>query len=92
MSKLTSFQIRCEDALAEMLEFHSKRLVSREINEDGEPYVHLVVEGDGIEVWLYDDEAEFHAGRRRRNYEAAVFRDEADRVASFVKDLEAELS
>ena len=90
-SRLTTFQVRCEDALSEILEFHGAQLVNREINRDGEPYVHAQIAGANIEIWLYCDEAEYRAGRKRRNYEEAVFGNETETILSFVKDLEKEL-
>lgn len=91
MPVLTPFQISCEEALSEMLEFQGTCLVRREVVGNGETYIHASVEGRDVEVWIYDDEAEYRSGRKRRNFEAAVFRDESERIASFLKDLEAEL-
>jgi hypothetical protein len=58
---------------------------------NGETYVHAAVEGADLEVWIYDDEAEYRSGRERRNFEAAVFRDESERIACFIKEVQAEL-
>lgn len=58
---------------------------------NGETYVHAEVEGTDLEVWIYDDEAGYRSGRKRRNFEAAVFRDESEQIASFVKEIQTEL-
>lgn len=88
---LTDFQLHCERALRELLEYHGSRLSSRDVIENEETYIHAFVEGRDIEVWIYDDEAEYRSGRKRRNFEAAVFRDESERVASFVEEIQSEL-
>ena len=91
MPTLTEFQRRCEEALRELLEYRGARLGSREVVSNGEAYIHAAVEGADLEVWIYDDEAEYRSGRKRRNFEAAVFRDESERIASFIKAVQAEL-
>ncbi len=88
---LTRFQERCESALSEMLRGRGESITSREVVGEDETYVHLVVGEGSLEVWLYDDEAEYQAGGRRRNFESAVFRDERDRIDSFVNALEDHL-
>jgi hypothetical protein len=90
MPIFTEFQLRCEEALRELLEYRGMRL-NREVVGNGETYVHGAVEGTDVEVWIYDDEAEYRSGRKRRNFEAAVFRDESERIASFIKEVQAEL-
>jgi hypothetical protein len=90
MPIFTEFQLRCEEALREFLEYRGMRL-NREVVGNGETYVHGAVEGTDVEVWIYDDEAEYRSGRKRRNFEAAVFRDESERIASFIKEVQAEL-
>ena len=91
MPMLTEFQRRCEEALSELLEYRGSRLGDREIVSNGETYIHAAVADRDLEVWIYDDEAEYRSGARRRNFEAAVFRDESERIASFVKEIQAEL-
>lgn len=90
MPIFTQFQLRCEEALRELLEYRGMRL-NREVVGNGETYVHGSVEDADVEVWIYDDEAEYRSGRKRRNFEAAVFRDESERIASFIKEVQAEL-
>jgi hypothetical protein len=90
MPIFSEFQLRCEEALRELLEYGGMRL-NREVVGNGETYVHGAVEGTDVEVWIYDDEAEYRSGRKRRNFEAAVFRDESERIASFIKEVQAEL-
>lgn len=88
---LTDFQVRCERALLEALEFYGNRLVGRGVAEDGEPYIHGQIDGTNIEIWLYPDEAEYCAGRKRRNYEVPVFGDEDATIISFVEGITREL-
>jgi hypothetical protein len=91
MPKLTAFQLRCEKALLELLERHCIQLSSREVVSNGEASIHVVVDSKDLEVWIYDDEAEYSFGRKSRNYEAAVIRDETERVTLFIKHIQAEL-
>ena len=84
-SVLTTFQHRCEEALLEALEFHGHKFVARRVAEDGEPFVYGQVDGLDVEIWIYPDEAEYRAGRRRRNYAVSVFGDERETINSFVK-------
>ena len=65
------------------LEFHGNRFAERRVAEDGEPFVYGQVDGLDIEIWLYPDEAEYRAGKKRRNYEVAVFGDERETITSF---------
>lgn len=90
-SVLTTFQVRCEDALWEALEFHGDRLLERRIVEDGEPFVHGQLDGGNIEIWIYADGAEYRAARKRRNYDVAVFGDEDETIHSFVSNVVREL-
>lgn len=91
MPTLTDLQLRCEGALRELLEYRGIRLSSREVVGNGEAYIHATVDGKDLEVWIYDDEAEYRPGKKRRNFEAAVFRDESERISSFVKEIQTEL-
>lgn len=91
MPILTRFQIRCREALDELLEHRHLQLRSSDVVGNGECYVHASVDGKDVEVWIYEDEAEYRSRGERRNFEAAVFRDESDRIASFIKDLQREL-
>lgn len=91
MPVLTDFQLRCEGALRELLEYWGIQLVSREVIGNGEAYIHAAVEGKDLEVWIYDDEAEYRSGSKRRNFEGAVFRDESERIACFIKEVQSEL-
>ena len=91
MPTLTEFQHRCEEALSELLEYRSSSLSDREIVGNGETYIHATIADRDLEVWIYDDEAEYRSGPKRRNFEAAVFRDESERIASFIKEVQAEL-
>lgn len=91
MTTLADFQLRCEGALRELLEYHGVRLSGREVVGNGEACIYEAVDGRDLEVWIYDDEAEYRSGDKRRNFEAAVFRDEAERIGSFVKDIQSEL-
>jgi hypothetical protein len=73
------------------LEFYGNRFAERRVAEDGEPFVYGQVDGLDIEIWLYPDEAEYRAGKKRRNYEVAVFGDERQTITSFVADVAREL-
>jgi hypothetical protein len=55
-----------------------------------ETYVHVAIEGTDVEVWVYDDEAEIRSGRKSWNFEAAMFRDESERIASFIAAIRGE--
>lgn len=88
---LTAFQRRCEEALGELLEHRGGRLGDREVVSNGQTYIHAAIADQDIEVWIYDDEAEYRSGARRRNFEAAVFDEESERIASFIMEIQAEL-
>jgi hypothetical protein len=89
METLTEFQVRCENALREIVA-RSDRQLSREVFANGETYIHIAIEGTDVEVWIYDDEAEYRSGRKSRNFEAVVFRDESERIASFIAEIRSE--
>ena len=91
MALLTRFQRRCLEALDELLEHEAASLTTREVVSNGECLVHATVEGRDLEIWIYDDEAEFQVGGRGRHYESVVFRNEAERISSFIADLQREL-
>lgn len=92
MEPLTDFQERCERALLALLEETHVRIRTREVVGNGETFVHLCLESKGIEVWLYDDEAEYRAGRKSRNFEAVAFRDAEGQIATFIQSLSKELT
>ena len=89
MPLLTRFQLACEQALEELLEHRGLALSNRAIVSNGETFFHATITERDVEVWIYDDEAELHCGRNRRNFEAAVFADESERVAAFIKELDS---
>jgi len=91
VAQLNDFQIRCREALDELLEHRRLRLEGSELVGNGERYFHAAVDGKDLEVWIYEDEAEYRSGEKRRNFELAVFRDESDRIACFIKELQREL-
>ena len=92
MPVLTDFQVRCEESLVEWLEFRGMEFTSREVVSNGETYIHGSVAGADLEVWIYNDEAEYRTGRTRRNFESGVFRDESERVAMFLRYLQKDLA
>lgn len=91
MPVLTEFQLLCEQALTELVEYRGLEVSSRELVGNGETFIHIGLEGRDLEVWIYEDEVECRVGRRRRNFERAVFKDEEERVAAFVKSIEKDL-
>lgn len=88
---MTSFQIRCEGALIDLLQRYRRTVELREVLSNRETFIHLALEEPDLEVWIYDDEAEYRFGRMRRNFESVVFKDEEERIRSFLVDLEARL-
>jgi len=91
MPILTKFQLYCERALNELLEFRGIGVHSRALVGNGETYIHVRLEGRDMEVWIYDDEVELRAGRLRRNFESTVFKHDEERIAAFVKLIEEQL-
>ena len=91
MPLLNEFQIRCREALDELLEHRNLRLRSSETVGNGELYIHSVIDRKDLGLWIYEDEIEFQSRGKRWNFEAVIYPEESDRIASFIKELQREL-
>jgi hypothetical protein len=91
MPILTEFQRLSEAAITELLDFRGCELEGRELIGNGELFIHARIKDHDIELWIYEDETEVRSGRRRRNFESAVFKSETERIAAFIKSIEEDL-
>lgn len=85
MATMTNFQINCEKALLDLLRRLGCIIGDREILQNEEVILHFSIKDHDVEFWIYDDEVEYRSGRRRRNFEAAVFKDDAQRISKFIE-------
>jgi hypothetical protein len=59
---LTEFQRICERDLCSTLAAKHSGLTNRTVTGQSETYIHASVLGTDIEVYIYEDEAQFHRG------------------------------
>src|SRR4051812_32627972 len=62
---LSAFQQQCESELSSALAAEGFVLADRIVAGESESYVRASVLGTDIEVYIYDDEAQFHRGEKR---------------------------
>lgn len=87
---LSRFQRECEESLREFVEFRGLRITQREVISNGEVFVVVSLD-ENAQVWIYVDEVEYCIGRRHRNFEAGVFREERARISAFLEHLSRDL-
>jgi hypothetical protein len=90
---LTAFQRDAESGIRALLEGRGKAVLDREIYEGVVPfyspemqrYVKLLVEG--LEVWLFDNEASFSGPAGSGEFERADYASEAELMEALLEDL-----
>ena len=83
--RLTGFQEQCERELRSALAARGLALSDRIVAGESEAYVRASVRGTDIEVYIYEDEAQFHRGGRRAGvFEHQDFDDATQLQAAFV--------
>lgn len=91
MGELNTFQIECERALRDLLDQRGFGIHAREVAGGTEKYVHLRIAESGIEVWIYEDEAEYQLGDQHYNFELSYYRDESKLLEAFIQGLGEDL-
>lgn len=92
MGELNTFQIDCERSLRDLLDHHGLGVRAREIAGGTEKYVHLLVSESEIEIWIYEDEAEYRLERHHYNFELSYYRDKNKLLEAFLRALGEDLS
>ena len=82
---LTQFQQTCESALRAALASEGLALAERTLAGETQTYIHGSVRGTDIEVYIYEDEAQFHrSGKLAGWYERPDFNDSAELQTAFI--------
>jgi hypothetical protein len=82
---LTEFQQKCERELCSALAARGLALADRTLAGESETYIHASVPGTDIEVYIYEDEAQFHKdGKRAGVFEHQDFSDAAQLQKAFI--------
>jgi len=92
-SPLTTFQINAESAISSLLRERGKSVAKREVYEGMVPfystalqrYVKLTV--DGLEVWLFDNEASFSGPLGRGEFERQDYESEGELLQALLRQL-----
>jgi hypothetical protein len=83
---LTKFQRECEEELISALSARGLALVGRTLAGESETYIHAVIRGADIEIYIYEDEAQFHKGGKRAGvFEHQDFSDAAQLQKAFIR-------
>jgi len=82
---LTEFQRTCENGLCSALAAEGFALKDRTLAGETETYIYASVPGTDIEVYIYEDEAQFHKhGKLAGLYDLPDFADSAELHTAFV--------
>ena len=91
MGELNTFQFECERFLMDLLDQRGFQIQAREVVGGTEKYVHLRIANSDLEVWIYEDEAEYRVGDKHYNFEFSYYRDESKLIESFIRGLAQDL-
>ena len=84
-SSLTEFQQKCEGELCSALAARGLALADRTLAGESETYIHASVGGTAIEVYIYENEAQFHKdGKRAGVFEHQDFSDATQLQRAFI--------
>ena len=82
---LTEFQQQCEGELCSTQAARGLALADRILAGESETYIRASVRGTDIEVYIYEDEAQFHQdGKRAGVFEHQDFSDAAQLQEAFI--------
>ncbi|MGO8929132.1 MAG: hypothetical protein ACLQU3_19870 [Limisphaerales bacterium] len=85
--ELTKFQTQCEERLTSALARIGRRVADRRLDGQSETYIEGSIKGRDITFWIYEDGADFHAGKRHRLFERPDYDSLDDLAADFVAKL-----
>jgi hypothetical protein len=85
--ELTNFQTECEKGLIAALAKAGKRIENRRLDGVAETFITGNIEGHDITFWIYEDGADFHAGKRHRLFERPDYDSLDELAADFITKL-----
>jgi hypothetical protein len=85
--ELATFQTGCEERLTAALARLGRRVAGRRLDGQSETYITGSIEGRNITFWIYEEGADFHAGKRHRLFERLDYGSLDDLAGGFVAKL-----
>ena len=81
---LSRFQINCESQLQAVLAQFDRTLENREVGGESESYVTGRISGTEIQMYIYEDEAQFRGKGRDCRFEAPDFDNEEELIEALL--------
>lgn len=95
-SKMTQFQIEAEKKIAELLaaaglQVRDRRVITAQMPHMTGPETAVKLHADGVEIWLYSDEATFSTRTHDKRYERDDYATRDGLLAALLAELSGAL-
>lgn len=85
---LTKFQEKCDVEISKLASLCSVQIVSRELEGKDEIYIHIILNVNSIDIWVYGEECMFSGDKCEVHFEKTDYKNSDELLDDFINTLE----